>query len=95
MKKEAELRVKINQNPQDKDAHLELGWLYYQANKLPQAAQEYATVANLDPENPDPEAMLLQAIILGELRKTLQEEKTYEKLLELQPENTEALINIG
>ena len=95
MKKEAELRTRIAANHKDKDAHLELGWLYYQANKLNPAANAYATVSKLDPENPDPEALLLQAIILGEMRKTLQEEKTYEKLLELQPENTEALINIG
>ncbi len=95
MREEKALRLKLAQNPQDKNAQLELGWLYYQANKLTQANQMYSMVAKMDPENPDTEAMLLQAIILGELRKTLQEEKTYERLLELQPENTEALINIG
>ena len=95
IKEENKLQARISKDPNDKDAYLRLGWLYYRANKLNQANKAYQSASQLDPENPDPDVLLLQAIILGELGQSLQEEKTYEKLLELQPDNTEALINIG
>jgi tetratricopeptide (TPR) repeat protein len=85
----------IQENPQDGKYILQLGWLYYRTGNLRAAGAQYTKAANLDPENPNPDAMLMEAIILGDMGQMLQEEHAYEKLLDLQPENTEALINVG
>lgn len=93
LREESEIKTRLGADPKNLDARLELGWLYYRANKTPLASAEYAQALKDHPDNP--QALLLSAIMLGEMRQSLQEEKTYEKLLELQPENTEALVNLG
>jgi len=90
-----ELKKLIAENPDDPQYRLKLGWLYYTVGKRKAAAQQYSKAKNLNIENPNKDAMLMEAIILGDMGQTMQEENAYEKLLDLDPENTEALINVG
>jgi len=93
LKEERELKLRLKADASDREARISLGWLYYRAGKTGLATREYAQLIKDNPE--DAEGLVLHAIMLGEMNQTLQEEKTYEKVLELQPENPAALINLG
>jgi tetratricopeptide (TPR) repeat protein len=95
LKEKKDLEKRIAENPEEPAPRMELGWLYYTTGNVRAAAKEYRKVIDLDPEKPNTNAMLMEAVLLGDMNQMRQEEDAYEKLLDLEPENTEALINVG
>ncbi|MBZ5514016.1 MAG: tetratricopeptide repeat protein [Acidobacteriia bacterium] len=87
---EALLRKAIALDPQLADAHLQLGTLYHDQQREPEAVPEFQAAVRLNPANPDAHYRLAQAYLrTGDKQRGQEELQLYDKLRQPPREETD------
>jgi len=87
------LKKKIEQNPKDVQAYIDLGNMYFDANMPPQAIQYYTKAVELDPKNSNVWTDLgTMHRHNGDLDKAIE---CYQTAAKIDPQNKNAWFNLG
>lgn len=87
------LRARLNENPQDFEAAVGLGNLYYDANEAAQAIVYYNVALKLKPGRP--EIMTDMATMFWQNGDIALAEQTFREVISLYPEFGNAYLNLG
>ena len=77
----AEFQEELKISPRDYNSHLELGVIYLNQHKLPEAERELTSAVALDPQNPDPLLSLGQ--LYDQSNRPTEAEAAYRKAIQL------------
>ena len=87
------LKSAARNDPDDTDAYLYLGQLYYAQAKYPQAIGQFLKVTSVDPENTT--ALDLLGSVYADSDNSPRAIEVFRKVLQIDPENSEALNSLG
>ncbi|MCB9463092.1 MAG: tetratricopeptide repeat protein [Candidatus Eisenbacteria bacterium] len=90
---ETALRAKIAADPEDVEAHFDLGNFYYNLGRRPQAEAEYRRILEIDPKHLG--ATINLGVVLNESGKSEEALVAFDQALELDPGNSHVLCNRG
>lgn len=83
----------VRKNQKDPNAHVDLGWTYYQEGNWGKALAEYETAVNLDPANVSAHYNL--GLVYSELMRYEDAEKAFQKTIQLNNRHGLAYFNLG
>lgn len=83
----------VRQNQKSPNAHVDLGWTYYQEGKWGKALLEYETAVQLDPANVGAHYNL--GLVYSELLRYQDAENAFQKTLKLNNRHELAYFNLG
>lgn len=83
----------VRKNQKSPNAHVDLGWTYYQEGKWGKALSEYETAVNLDPTNVGAHYNL--GLVYSELSRYEDAEKAFQKTIQLNNKHELAYFNLG
>ncbi|MBI1746047.1 MAG: tetratricopeptide repeat protein [Acidobacteria bacterium] len=87
------LKQKVEKDPKDAQARIDMGNMYYEVGKMEQAIEWYKQALDLEPNNVDVRTDLATAYFtLGQLDKA---EIELQKSLSINPSHVNSLINLG
>lgn len=89
----AELRAAIEKNPGDAASRVQLGDLYFDAERFAEATQWYQDALRVDPRNADASTDLgIAYYYMNQPDRALAQ---FDRSLEIDPKHTKALLNMG